>query len=364
MNKRKSLINDIIVLGVTVLSVLAITLIANNTFYADSLFQVVLYFIVGAVAFGLLNTIFHELGHYHAGKKNGFEFVSMRIWFLEFIKEHGKLAVKFYLLFDEAGSTEMLPKYEEDIEKRLIKMSYGGIYSSIIFLIIGIASIFVSKYLGLFWFCFVSASIPVSIYFLLGTLLPVVSEGVRNDGALIKGLKDKDDYSKVLISLMFIQAQIYSGKTPSEIDEKYYFDLPQLPETENIFINLLNARYSYYLDKADYENAKKVSDRLQGLLDSMPKYYKNAVSADLLYNACTFDYDEDTADNLVEDLDKYLNNVNTLTNLRIKLAYAVKILKDDALIERLKEKLDREIEYCAIKGITAYEQKLVNRLFE
>jgi hypothetical protein len=163
---------------------------------------------------------------------------------------------------------------------------------------------------------------------------------------------------------MFIQAQIYSGKTPSEIDEKYYFDLPQLPETENIFINLLNARYSYYLDKADYENAKKVSDRLSGLLDGMPKYYKNVVIADLLYNACTFDFDEDTADNLVEDLDKYLNNVNTLTNLRIKLAYAVKILKDDALIERLKEKIDSEIEYCAIKGITAYEQKLVNRLFE
>ena len=364
MNKRKSLINDIITLGLTVGAVLGVTLLANNFYNADSLFTVVLYFLAGAVVFGLLNTIFHEVGHYKAGKKNGFEFVSMRIWFLEFIKQNGKIAVKFYFLFDAAGSTEMLPKYEENIEKRLIKMSYGGIYSAIIFLVIGVASLFLSKILPLFWFCFLAISIPVSLYFILGTLLPVVSDGVRNDGALIKGLKQKDDYSKVLIALTFIQAQLYLGKTPSEIDQKYYFEVPQLAETENIFINLLNARYNYYLDKEDYENAKAVSTRLNGLLSSMPKYYKNAITADLLYNACTFDFDEEKADNYVEDLDKYLNNINTLTNLRIKLAYAKKIVQDDELAQRLKEKFERETEYSTIKGITLYEQKLVNKLFE
>ena len=43
----------------------------------------------------------------------------------------------------------------------------------------------------------------------------------------------------------------------SEIDESYYFDLPQLCEEHPYFIQLLTLRYSYYLDKGDYENAKK-----------------------------------------------------------------------------------------------------------
>ena len=101
--------------------------------------------------------------------------------------------------------------------------------------------------------------------------MPASSYGVRNDGGVIYGLKRKDDVSKVTLALLSIQAQMYQGKTPAQVDEKLYFDLPQLPEDDYNFIMLLNARYLYYLDKEDYENAKKVTERLVGLVEDAIK---------------------------------------------------------------------------------------------
>jgi hypothetical protein len=67
---------------------------------------------------------------------------------------------------------------------------------------------------------------------------------------------------KVALSVLKIQAEMYQGKTPMEVKKELYFDLPQLPEDDPNFVLLLNARYNYYLDLGDYENAKKVTARL------------------------------------------------------------------------------------------------------
>ena len=94
----------------------------------------------------------------------------------------------------------------------------------------------------------------------------------------------------------------------------------------------------------------------------MPRYFKNQIAVDLLYNACTFNLDEDKADDYVEDYERFLNNVNSITNVRVKLAYVVNVLKDYTLANKLKEKAFREIEKCKIKGLALYEEKLVKAL--
>ena len=97
------------------------------------------------------------------------------------------------------------------------------------------------------------------------------SLGYKNDGALVLALKKGENEAKVLLSVLSVQAEMYNGKTPAEVDEKYYFDTPQIAEDSPYFIMLLDARYNYYLDKEDYENAKETIKRLRLLEDYMPK---------------------------------------------------------------------------------------------
>ncbi|MFQ7079555.1 MAG: hypothetical protein ACLRSW_17405 [Christensenellaceae bacterium] len=54
---------------------------------------------------------------------------------------------------------------------------------------------------------------------------------------------------KCLISAMEIHGKLAEGKSFSEIDEKFYFDLPQLPEDEPMYAIILDLRYRYYLER-------------------------------------------------------------------------------------------------------------------
>ncbi len=365
MNKKVNIINNVILLIITVGAVLTSAIIGNNA-YGDQtgIFAVAGLYIAGAIVFGFINALVHEWGHVIAGKKNGFEILSVTVWFFRFTRRKGRLRTDFVMIGEEAGYTEMLPKNTDNLAVRLKKATRGGIIASLIMAIISIAPMFMSSFLPGIAYYLISVFFPVSVYYLFGSALPMSSGGVLNDGAVVRGLNKNDLVSQVTVGLLKIHSELYSGKRPSEIDEKMYFDLPQLAEDELYFIMLLNARYAYYLDKGDLENAKKTSDRLLGLIDYMPANIKNAVKTDALYNACTFDYNEETADNLMYELDKYLNNVNTATNVRAKLAYLIYVRKEKENAETLYKKAVREAEKCPVKGLGRYEKALLEKMEE
>jgi hypothetical protein len=125
---------------------------------------------------------------------------------------------------------------------------------------------------------------------------------------------------------------------------------------------LLNARYLYYLDKNDFENAKKTSDRLVSILEYMPKEYRLIVKTDALYNACTLDFNEDAADDLMYELEKYLNNVNNTTTVRAKLAYLIYVKKETDDLDMFFKKGFREADRCQLKGISVLERKLFENM--
>jgi hypothetical protein len=267
------------------------------------------------------------------------------------------------MMGDEAGYTEMIPKSTDNLDKRLAKMTRGAIIASFVMMLIGVPPLFI-KGLSLWIYCIWSVFLPVGIYFFFGTALPIYNEGLPNDGAVLLGLKNNDDGMRVTLSLLSIQAEMYNGKLPSEIDESLYFDLPQLPEDDPTCAMLLNARYSYYLDKEDYENAKKVNDRIMSLVDYLPKHYKLAVQTEALYAACTFDFDENLADDLADELNKFLNNVNNSCTVRAKLAYILNVKKEKEPFDIFYKKGIKEAERCQIKGLGAFERKLLERLKE
>ena len=360
MNRRINIISNILSFLVTMGSLFVVMIVSNQN-YSETLINVICFVALGAIISGFFNALMHELGHLFAGKKNGFILHEISVWFFKWTVVKGRKIFSFTLPLNEAGYTEMIPTSVESVEKGYKSMTFGGIYGSIFSIIIGVAGLFFTN-LPLVVFCVWSMFLPIGVYYFLGNLLPMISGGVRNDGAILYGIKKMDDVTKVTINLLKYQAELYNGKTPSEVDENLLFDLPQLPEDDLAFIMLLNFRYYYFLDKLDFENAKKVSNRLATLFDYMPKQIKCVVQTDLLYNYCTFDYNDYAVDDVMYELEKYLNNVNNAQTMRAKTAYLLYVEKQVENIEMFFEKTQREIEKCPLKGAALFEKKLLEKM--
>ncbi len=360
MTRRKNLINNILYVLITLGALFMLVYVCSQRYYSN-VFMALLKICVGGLVAGFVVTFMHELGHLIAGKRNGFVLSEFCVWFLRWRKVGKKTVFGFCGFGEEAGYTDMISTNTENLEERFSKMVKGALIASFIAMVIGIAPFFI-KTLPVWVYCIWGAFFPVGAYVFFGNALPMTNENLRNDGAVLSGIKNQEDSMKVALSVVKIQAEMYAGKTPAEIDEKLYFDLPQLPEDDPNFVLLLNARYNYYLDKSDFEGAKKVSNRLKTLEEDMPKAYTFVVKTDMLYNACTFDYDEEVADDLVYELEKYLNNVNTATNVRAKLAYILNVQGEKELVDMFYNKGVREANKCQIKGLGLYEKKLLDNL--
>lgn len=363
MSKKVNVISNVVTMALTIVAVLCVVMICNSQYNAEFI-EVLLFFLVGALSFGLLNAFVHEFGHIIVGQKNGFRFVSVTVWFFKWRRVNKHIRFDFVMMGEEAGSSEMITDYTDNIATRFKNMTLGGIGASAIMTVIGIVPLFLYSVLPLWAFCVLGMMLPVSVYYFVGNALPMSSEGVLNDGATVYGIKKNTPSAQVMTCILAFQARLTAGDTPSEVDEKFLFEVPQLPEDDLNFILLLNARYSFYLDKGDYANAKSTSDRLMTLLDYMPKTYRAVIKTDALYNACTFDYNEETADELMYEVEKYVNNVNDATNVRVKLAYLMYVAKNKDACEIFYEKGMRECKRNPVKGLAKMEEKLFNELKE
>ncbi len=360
MNRKTNVLNFVITMALTLLALFWVIHVSNKNYQVEMV-DALLKIFLGAVVAGFFHAFFHELGHLIFGKKSGFVFSSMTVWFLRWKKVKNKIKFEFCPFGDEAGYTEMIPSSDQDLSTRLKNITIGGSVFTLALTLLGIPALFISR-LSLWIFAFWSMLFPVGVYMFFDSILPSINYGVRNDGAVLYGLKKNDDVAIVTLNILKIQSLLYNGKTPKEIDESLYFDLPQLPEDDNNFILLLNLRYAYYLDKEDYENAKKVTARLEGLMDDISKYYHGPIMTDALYNACTFDFNEKKADEITEDYEKFLNNVNNSSTIRAKLAYLTYVKGETEAFDIFYKKGLKEASRCQLRGIAILEEKLLEKI--
>ena len=363
MSKKVNIISYVANLILTLGALLGVVLMCNKI-YASSMLNAVLKLLVGAIVAGLIITFAHELGHLIVGKANGFAFSSMTVWFFKFEKIKKKTKFSFVMLGDEAGYTQMIPTVTDNIAKRFKKMTMGGVWASLIMMLIGavpfILSFVLKDWINVWVYSIWAMFFPIGAYFFFGSLFPASSGGMKNDGAIAYSIRKNTDSSKVMANILSIQAELYNGKTPKEIDESLYFDLPQLPEDDFYFLTLLNARYYYYLDKEDFENLKKVSQRINGILEYFPKSYRFSLKTDLLYNACAIDKDFELADDLMYELEKYLNKSNTVTNVRVKMAYLLYVKGETESLDMFYKKGVKEANKHQLKGLGILEKKLLD----
>lgn len=360
MSKRKNLIYGI-VSALFGLGSLVAVVIWKNLIVGGSFIIPALIIFAGSIISLFLISFFHELGHLVFGKANGFKFVSMTVWFFRWYKRGNEIGFSFVKFPEASGVTEMIPIDDKNIEKRFIKLTYGGIVFNFILFLIGLLPIVIPGLSGNL-LCLLCPLAPLCLYMILDNLLPTDKGGIRNDGGVNYGIKHMDNDSRVLINILKIQAELYSGKSYKDVSKDLFFDIPQLPEDHQYFINILSLRYSYYLDNKDYDNALNILNRLNELRDYLPMDVYNHLLVEELYASCTYNFNENRADEIMYELEKYLNNNNNVSSVRAKLAYVIYVLREYDNFELFYNKGIREAKRVQVKGITEFEMSLFDMI--
>ncbi len=303
--------------------------------------------------------IVHELGHITLGNCMKMRLVYVKCFCFQVRVEKGKKRLRFASPF-AAEQTQMIPTVGGNMKKRASRYVLGGLLFSGIFFALLLAASVLCICLGKPKYELIGA-LPYAGYLFFLNAVPLEYAGGKTDTLVYKGIKKGYDGEKCMLAAMEIHGQLSEGKSFGEIDEAYYFDLPQLCEEEPLFALLLDLRYRYYLDVADLERAADCLNRLAHAQEYLADAETEKIAAELTYmHALRGDLVR------AEESGKLCRNFltgDTVTAKRILLAYSIAVEKADA-IEPLWEQATVALEEETILGVRKFEESLLKKLRE
>ena len=323
---------------------------------------------VAAVSLGLagwllscvLAPTIHELGHIVAAKKQGMRLKMSKFSFFRLSESAGKLRVSFASPF-AAEETQCVPLMGGGMKKRAILYTAGGligggVYLFIVLLAALLTGLFSKNVSFLFW-----GGVPYAAYLLLLNALPFVYGEGKTDAAVLKGIVKEAGAEKAMVYAMEIYGELSEGKSFSEIDEKYYFDLPQLPEDEPMYAMTLDLRYRYYVEKGDMKNAADCLNRLAASAQYLPQAQFDEVAAELVYMH-SLNKDTERAEESGKLCKEYLGK-DTAQAKRILAAYCAMLGKTEE-VKALKAQAEDCLSREEIEGVKKFERTLLSRIPE
>lgn len=313
--------------------------------------------IVGLVYGFVLSPILHELGHVSFALIANMDYVYVKFFCFKIYIKNGKKRLGFASPF-APDETQVLPKSGGNMQKRAILYALGGlIYGGAFLLIILIGAILCSA-IGrtsyLLW-----GIVPYAAYLFLLNLPPVEYASGKTDTLVYLGLKRGYDTEKTMLSAMEIQGRLYEGKSFAQIDESFYFNLPQLCEDEPLFAVILDLRYRYFLEKEEYEKAADCLNRLASAQAYLPDNEVEKLAAELTY-LHALKGDLEGAEESGKLCREYLQS-NEASVKRVLLAYSKAFGKTDA-IEPLKAQAEVCLKRERIAGLRKFEEILLSRI--
>ncbi len=348
------------ILAVIALSAVIVYL-GYEHYYAE-IDSVVLIFalVLGGLLSALICSVFHELGHIVFGLACGFRFNSLRIGMFKLYRGDGKLRCTFKDIPETvAGAAEMLPRNAEGLYSKYLLVTLGGLAFSFLFLLAAILTLYFYQRIPFIAYALVCSSLPAAFHLFFYNALPFSSDDLDTDGALLRGLIKKETSFLTAVNILAIEGYLYQGLSPSEIEQKLYFGLPQLPEDDFNFILLTNYRLMYYLDGGDIANAVRACDRLEGLLEYVPSYYFADIASDILFCELTIKGETDVAKEMFPRLERYLRSEDTLQTRRILAAYELYVNRDKLAALRELNAAEEKAENYWVAGVAKYEKKLI-----
>ena len=313
--------------------------------------------IVGVLLGSMLAPIAHELGHVFFAVKNGMKPVFLKCFCFCYQRMDGRKRISLVSPFlpDE---TRALPKFGGDMKKRAVWYTLGGlIFSGIFVALIAIFATVWTAFLGDAYLLL--GMLPYSAYLFLLNAVPLVYPSGKTDARVYLGLKKGYGEERVFLSAMEIQGKLAEGNSFSEIDERLYFDLPQLPEDEPLFAVICDLRYRFYLEKNELEKAADCLNRWAGAEPYLSTYEQEKLLAELLYmHALNGDFE--SAEACGKGCKAFLKSSEVLAK-RALAAYSLAFGELDAaeiLVRQAYEALEKE----EIEGVKKAERILISRI--
>ncbi len=314
-------------------------------------------FLLGMAVSFVITPIYHEVGHLFFLSVNKMECVYIKCFcFKQYIK-NGKKRFGFASPF-RADETQAIPKTGGNMQKRAQAYTLGGLIFSGFLVVVLLAAALTCTLLRVTLYELWGA-VPYAAYLFLLNVAPLEYASGKTDALVYRGIKKGEPAENTLLSAMEIQGRRYEGKTFTEIDEGYYFNLPQLPENEPLFAVILDLRYRYYLEKGDLKNAADCLNRLVQSQAYLSDVEVEKIAAELTYMHA-LNGDLERAEEIGKLCKKYLQN-ETATSKRILAAYSAASGQAEGvqvLVAQAKDLLEKE----RVLGVRRFEEILISRI--
>lgn len=300
--------------------------------------------------------VVHELGHFIFGLAMGMGCVEMKIFCLSIHLEKGKYRVFLASPFAD-DKTQMLPRYSGDMSRRASWYTLGGLFTSALWIaLIALTATLLSnpKAAYVLW-----GTLPYTGYLLLLNVVPFEYATGKTDMAVFVGITRGSAVETNMLAAMEIQGKLFEGNRFSEVDERLYFNQPQLCEEEPLYAVMLDLQYRYALDKGDLEKAAERLNRLALAQEYLSDTEVQKVAAELTYmHAVTGDLEK--AEENGKICQAYLKE-ESVTALRVLAAYAAAGGKTEEA-QTLKEKALSLLDSEYVPGVKAFEENLLSRI--
>ena len=260
------------------------------------------YWILGLIACGVIVTILHELGHALFGWMVKMDVQSIGAFGVCIQKKPCAKGYEFCRMENAyAGATGAMPRTAHRAAMRYSVMTEGGLIATALCLIGYVLAVVFAPQMPLWAYALTGGGLPLCVYAFLVNALPFESNETMTDGAVLCHLKRKSSRGKVLSAILRVQGALMEGKRPGEIAESEYYDLPQLPEDDMLFLVLLSLRYAYHADCGQCEKAEQVMRRIESLLPYASPYLVKSLAAERV-SAAANRSDQNTMEDAIKDV--------------------------------------------------------------
>ena len=317
--------------------------------------------ILGAVVYGYLSVVLHELGHLVFGLIGGMKFKSIRFPFFAVTEVNGKLKARFTKKAFFLGLCEMYPSTDSSPAKAFAFMALGGPIGSLFALLISVSFLILAPYISGFLAVFFGMPAFVLYFILLENSFPISVNGARTDGGQLAEILRGSPSSKVMVAVLTMQAAFRAGYSPQESPFAVILGLPQLPEDELNYLLLLNIKYLLALDRGDEQGLIDADKRLRDILPSIPDVYADQIIPDIFYDSLFLVPDAQFVNINRSAVFKQLEREDNVSACRIRAYYYYRVEDMNSAFREISKGRSIAHEY-ALPGLAKTELRLLAEL--
>ena len=289
-------------------------------------FAVFLVAVVSMIISFLILVPIHELGHLVCGLLTGYGFVSFRVFNYTILKEDGRFRIKKFAVAGTGGQCLLTPPALPLDEIPTGWYNFGGVLANIVVLVIALPFFllhlnpFVAEALGVF--------VAVDVLMILLNGIPMMANGVGNDGYNMKLLKDNLRSRQGIVNQLRANALIQNGIRPKDMPEEFFENPKDINYRNALEVSIPLMYSSRLIDEMKYYEALDCLQDLYSHKEEIMPLYVKEIACELAFLYLRTGNTEKASELLDKDLRKYIETYRKMMSSKERLLCAIALYLD------------------------------------